>query len=51
MPVRQMKPEEVREWLGAGLVMPAMKRPAVLPGTPAQQPNLDQVGHDAQMAA
>lgn len=51
MSVRQMRPEGVREWLGAGQVMPAMKRPAVLPGTPAQQPNLDQVAHDRWMTA
>ena len=52
MSVRKMTQEEIRAWLGAGLVMPGIKRPAApMPETPAQQPNLDQVAYDARMAA
>jgi acyl-CoA reductase-like NAD-dependent aldehyde dehydrogenase len=41
-----MTPEEVREWLGAGLVMPAIKPPP-----PAQPQDADQAAHDKRMAA
>lgn len=47
MSYRKMTPEEVHEWLGAGLVMP-VPRPAP---APAQPPDSDQSAHDRWMAS
>lgn len=46
MPVYKMNPQETKDWLGGGLVIPAPKP------VPPRQPesNLDQVAHDKRMA-
>ena len=36
MPVREMTPQEVREWLGSGIVLSGIKRPEKSP-----QPSTD----------
>ena len=46
MPVHKMTPQETKDWLGAGLVMPA----PVPPQPPQQETNVDQVAHDQRMA-
>ena len=55
MPYRKMTPEETREWLGAGLVMPVAARKvpdsgSLEPETELVQTDLTQLEHDRLIA-
>jgi len=52
MPYRKATPEETCEWLGAGVVMAAVRKPLDLapPKTDVTQTDLTQIEHDQLMA-